>query len=329
MGTMKGIYFDGNAARYREDLPVPVATETQSLIRILYAGVCNTDREILRGYRPDFQGVMGHEFVGVVEASPDPKWIGKRVVGELNAGCGHCIYCRTGREKHCTERKVIGMEGKDGCFAEYMTLETHLLHEIPDSLPSEVALLTEPLAAALEIPKQVHLDPETSVAVIGDGRLAYQIASVLHLHGVDLTVIGKHPKKLEQFAGFGKTIVGTPGTDREQSPTGTPVAGSPETYEIVVEATGSPSGLALAAQIVRKQGTIVLKSTYAGTTPVDMSYFVVNEITIVGSRCGPFEPALRLLKQGLVKLPPVEFFDLKDFEAAFAFRGFKAGFRLG
>lgn len=309
---MKGIYFDGTKAIFRDDLPVPVPTETQSLIRIIYAGVCNTDREILRGYRPDFKGVMGHEFVGIVEASDDPGWIGKRVVGELNAGCGHCIYCRTGREKHCVERKVIGMEGKDGCFGEYMTLETHLLHEIPDGLPLDVALLTEPLAAALEILRQVHLDPETSVAVIGDGRLAYQIASVLHLQGVDLTVIGKHPEKLVQFEAFGKTVTET--TD---------------TYEVVVEATGSPSGLDLASRIVRKQGTIVLKSTYAGTTSVDMSYFVVNEITLKGSRCGPFEPALRLLGKGLVKLPPVEFYELQDFEAAFASRAFKAGFRIG
>lgn len=309
---MKGIYFDGTKAIFRDDLPIPVPTETQSLIRIIYAGVCNTDREVLRGYRPDFKGVMGHEFVGIVEASDDPGWIGKRVVGELNAGCGHCIYCRTGREKHCVERKVIGMEGKDGCFGEYMTLETHLLHEIPDGLPLDVALLTEPLAAALEIPKQVHLDPETSVAVIGDGRLAYQIASVLHLQGVDLTVIGKHPEKLVQFEAFGKTVTET--TD---------------TYEVVVEATGSPSGLDLASRIVRKQGTIVLKSTYAGKTSVDMSYFVVNEITLKGSRCGPFEPALRLLGKGLVQLPPVEFYELQDFEAAFASRAFKAGFRIG
>lgn len=316
MKPMRGIYFDGERAVYRADLPMPEPTDTQSLIRILCAGVCNTDREILKGYRPDFKGVMGHEFVGVVEKSSEPEWIGKYVVGELNAGCGHCIYCRTGREKHCIERKVIGMEGKDGCFGEYMTLETHLLHEVPEGLSPRTALLTEPLAAALQIPKQVHIDPGTSVAVIGDGRLAYQTASVLYLYGVDLTVYGKHEEKLEQFAGLGRTAV---------------VSGKdfPDTYEIVVEATGSPSGLELASKLVRKQGTIVLKSTYAGKVSVDMSYFVVNEITIVGSRCGPFEPALRLLKNGLVKLPDVEFYDLKDFEAAFASRAFKAGFDIG
>lgn len=324
---MKGIYFDGTGAVFRDDLPVPVPTDTQSLIRILCAGVCNTDREVLKGYRPDFKGVMGHEFVGVVEASGDPRWVGRRVVGELNAGCGRCIYCRTGREKHCPERKVIGMEGKDGCFAEYMTLETHLLHEIPGGLPTETALLTEPLAAALEIPKQVHLDPETKVALIGDGRLAYQIAGVLHLHGVDLTVIGKHPEKLAQFADFGNTAELT-AAEAALKNAGTAVEAEKATYEVVVEATGSPSGLALASQLVRRQGTIVLKSTYAGAASVDMSYFVVNEITVVGSRCGPFEPALRLLGKGLVKLPPVEFYGLEDYEKAFASRAFKAGFRI-
>lgn len=314
---MRGIYFDGTGAVYREDLPMPEPSATESLIRIVNAGVCSTDREILKGYRPEFRGVMGHEFTGVVEQSPDPFWIGKRVVGELNAGCGHCIYCRTGREKHCLNRRVIGMDHKDGCFGEYMTLETHLLHQIPDSLSMDQALLTEPLAAALQVPEQVHIRPDVDVAVIGDGRLAYQIAAVLHLQGVGLTVIGKHREKLDGFAGFGRTRL------LEEAQT------EGETYEIVVEASGSPGGLSLAMALVRKQGTIVLKSTYAGTTQVDMSYFAVNEITVTGSRCGPFEPALRLLEKGLVKLPPVTFYELKEFDAAFGSRAFKAGFRIG
>lgn len=308
---MKGIYFDGEKAVYREDLPMPHPSDTQSLIRILYAGVCNTDKEILKGYRPDFRGVMGHEFVGVVEASSDPAWVGKPVVGELNAGCGTCVYCRTGREKHCLDRKVIGMDGKDGCFGEYMTLETHLLHQIPEGLSLKKALLTEPLAAALEIPKQVHMDPDMGIAIIGDGRLAYLIASVLHLSGADLTIIGRHPEKLAQF----ETL-------------GTPVLHTEDSFELVIEASGSPSGLELASRLVRSQGTIVLKSTYAGKTLVDMSYYAVHEITIIGSRCGPFPPALRLLEKGLVQLPPVEFYQLEEFEAAFSSRAFKAGFSI-
>ncbi len=315
---MKGIYFDKKNAAYREDLPMPSPGEGESLIKIFYAGVCNTDREVLKGYRPDFKGVMGHEFAGIVESSSDPFWVGRRVVGELNAGCGHCIYCRTGREKHCLERKVIGMDGKDGCFAEYMTLATHLLHEVPSRLSMKEALLTEPLAAALEIPKQVFLDPDTEIALIGDGRLAYLIASVLQLYGADLTIIGKHPGKLEQFEGMGRT--------RTLGDSEAGKIGETDTFELVVEASGSPSGLELASRLVRRQGMIVLKSTYAGTVNVDMSRFVVNEVTIKGSRCGPFKPALRLLDKGLVKLPPVEFYGLEDWETAFGSKAFKAGF---
>ena len=191
---MKGIYYDGKGAVYRGGSAHAGARGGGKPDRILCAGVCNTDREVLRGYRPDFRGVMGHEFVGRVEASSDPSWVGRRVVGELNAGCGHCIYCRTGREKHCLERKVIGMDGKDGCFAEYMTLETHLLHRVPAGLDGKKALLTEPLAAALEIPAQVHIRPDVPVGIIGDGRLAYLIAGVLQLSGAKLTIFGKYEK---------------------------------------------------------------------------------------------------------------------------------------
>lgn len=308
---MKALYYDGEKAVYREDYPMPVRKDDETLIRILMAAVCSTDREILKGYKPDFTGVMGHEFVGVVEDSDRPDLIGKRVVGELNAGCGHCLYCRTGREKHCPNRKVIGLEGKDGCFAEYMTLKTHLIHLVPDQLETEVAIFTEPLAAAFEITNQVHIQPDTKVALLGDGRLSLMIAQVLNLTGTDLTVIGKHPEKLEKFASFAK--VRTEADD---------------TYEIIVDASGSESGLQLAKQLIRRQGTIILKSTYAGNASVDMSYFVVNEITIKGSRCGPFEPALRMLEQKKIILPPIELFDLADHEQAFAYRGFKAGFRF-
>ena len=244
---VKGLYFDGEKAVYREDLPKPVCKEGESLIRILMAAVCSTDREVLKGYRPNFRGVMGHEFVGVVEESEDESLIGQRVVGELNAGCGHCLYCRTGREKHCPDRKVIGMEGKDGCFAEYMTLQTHLIHRVPDELPTERAIFTEPLAAAFEITSQVHVSPDTKVAVLGDGRLSLMIAQVLNLTGTDLTVIGKHPEKLEKFSPFAKTVTETD-----------------ETFEIIVDATGAESGLNRYTYRIRRQGTIILKSTYAG-----------------------------------------------------------------
>lgn len=308
---MKALYFDGEKPIYMENYKKPVPEPGHSLIRVLVSAICNTDREVIRGYRPDFRGVLGHEFVGIVEVSDDESLIGKRVVGELNEGCGECIYCKTGREKHCLSRKVIGMEGLDGTFAEYFVLANHLIHVVPDTLSMEKAIFTEPLAAALEIPNQLHIRPQDNVAIIGDGRLALMIAQVVALHGVPLTIIGKHPDKLQLFEKIAKT---------ERDPN--------ETYEIVIDATGSPSGIELAKQIVRKRGIIVLKSTYAGTVEMDLSYFVVNEITIMGSRCGPFEPALELLNKGLVQLPEIELWDLRDYEKAFASHSFKSGFKF-
>lgn len=308
---MKALYFDGEKPIYKEDYNKPVITPGHSLIKVLMSAICNTDREVIAGYRPDFRGVLGHEFVGIVEDSYNKELIGKRVVGELNEGCGTCLYCKTGREKHCLSRKVIGMEGLDGTFAEYFVLADHLIHEVPEALPTEKAIYTEPLAAALEIMAQIHLSPEDNVAIIGDGRLAFMIAQVVSLYGVDLTIIGKHEEKLHLFESLGKTkhIEGN-------------------TYEVVIDATGSPSGIDLAKQLVRKRGTIVLKSTYAGVTTIDLSYFVVNEISIVGSRCGPFEPALNLLERGFVTLPEIETWSLAEYEKAFASRAFKTGFKF-
>ena len=203
------------------------------------------------------------------------------------------------------------MEGLDGTFAEYFVLANHLIHVVPESLPTEKAIYTEPLAAALEIMAQVHMSPEDNVAIIGDGRLAFMIAQVVSLYGVDLTIIGKHEDKLKLFEKLGKI--------RHEDG---------NTYEIVIDATGSPSGIELAKQIVRKRGTIVLKSTYAGATTIDLSYFVVNEISIVGSRCGPFEPALKMLKEGRITLPAIELYECKDFEKAFESKAFKAGIRF-
>lgn len=307
---MKAVFYDGKDAVYREDYPIPEPGEGESLVQILLSAVCNTDKEVLKGYKPDFRGVMGHEFVGKVITSSDPSLVGKRVVGELNEECGRCIYCRTGRPHHCTNRKVIGLTGRDGCFAEYMTIATRLLHEVPDSLPTRIAIFTEPLAAALEILNQVHVRPDLNAAVIGDGRLALFVAQALALNGIDLTVIGRHPEKLETFSRFAKTAT----------------QGETEGYELVVDATGSPSGLVDAMNLVRKKGTIVIKSTYAGNASINMSQAVVNELTIVGSRCGPFEPALKLLETGRVQLPPVRLYELKDFREAFSSPAFKAGF---
>ena len=308
---MKGIYFDGEKALYRTDLPFPQRKDGQSLIRIILAAVCSTDREILKGYRPSFRGIMGHEFVGIVEESDNPSLVGKRVVGEINENCGKCLYCRTGREHHCSSRQTPGLS-RDGCFTEYMVLRTDLLHTVPDSLPTETAVYTEPLAAAYEILEQVRIEKGAPLAVIGDGRLALCIASVMHTVGADVTVVGKHKEKLTLFSPLGRT---------------TTEAGREE-YEIVIEASGSPSGFGDALKAVRKKGTIVLKSTYAEKVSFDMSLIPVNELTIVGSRCGPFEPALEALSSGKIVLPSIEKYRLSDFEKAFSSPAFKAGFEI-
>ncbi|NLH01198.1 MAG: alcohol dehydrogenase catalytic domain-containing protein, partial [Clostridiales bacterium] len=294
---MQGLYHDGNKACLRNDLPIPEPLSHESLIRISLAAICNTDREIIRGYKPDFRGVLGHEFVGVVEKSGNAELIGKRVVGELNEGCGECLYCRTGREHHCVKRKCIGMAGRDGCFAPYMTIATRLLHTVPDGLADEQAVFTEPLAAAFEIADQVHIRPSDEICVIGDGRLSFMIAQVLSLTGAEVTVLGKHEDKLKRFEKFAKTAVKC---SRQ--------------FETVVEATGSPKGFEDALRLVRSRGTIILKSTYAGNANINLSQITVNEITLVGSRCGPFEPALRFLSRGLVDLPPIELYKLSDWE---------------
>lgn len=289
-------------------MPVPKAEE--SLIKVKMAAVCNTDKEILRGYRPDFKGVMGHEFVGVVEQSPDSSLVGKTVVGELNAACGKCVYCRTGRPTHCTYRRVLGMHDKDGCFAEYMTIDTALLHQVPENLPVDKAIYTEPLAAAFEIMTQVSLKPDENVGVLGDGRLAYCVVQAFASKGRRVTVIGKHPEKLKLFEPYADVTL-----ERES-----------EAYEILVEATGSPDGIRQALDMVRKKGTIVLKSTYAGEVSLPLSLVAVNEVTIVGSRCGPFVPALEALASGRAQFPEITIFSPEEYEKAFSYTGFKAGF---
>lgn len=309
---MKGLYFDGQSVCFRDDLPKPTPQKDESLVRVLMAAVCNTDREILKGYRPDFKGVMGHEFVGVVEESRNPELVGKRVVGELNAFCGECIYCKTGRYSHCSNRRVLGIHDKDGCFAQYMTINTSLLHIVPECLDTKQAVYTEPLAAAYEILTQVKIPKNETVGILGDGRLAYCVAQMLHACDYAVEVIGKHPEKLALFEAFAKTT-----TVRRQ-----------EAYEVLVEATGSQTGLRQAFEMVRKKGTIVLKSTYAGEIALPMSLVAVNEITILGSRCGPFAPAIATLAEGKVSFPEITLFPLEEYEQAFAFSGFKAGFSM-
>lgn len=306
---MEALVYDGHSARYQAHYPRPVPGPGESLIQVLLAAVCSTDKEVLRGYKQDFRGVMGHEFVGIVLESDRPDLIGKRVVGELNTGCGTCLYCRTQREHHCVARRVPGMSRQDGCFAGYFVQTTRLLHLVPESLPTETAIYTEPLAAALQIAECIHLPPSQPVAVVGDGRLALMTAQALAANGTPVTVFGKHRDKLHRFAPFAQTHLTPKGS-----------------FETVVEATGSPGGLATAISLTRSKGTLALKSTYADLAQLNISELVVRELTLVGTRCGPFAPALSLLARGSVILPEISTFPLADFEAAFASPAFKVGF---
>lgn len=321
---MKAIIFDGRVACY-DDIPIPVRMSGESLIRITLAAVCTTDKEILKGYRPDFQGVMGHEFTGVVVESDNASMIGKRVVGEINEVCHECLYCRTGREHHCINRRTPGLS-RDGCFAEYMVLKDENLHVIPDTLPDEVAIYTEPLAAAYEIMEQVHFEPGTPACVIGDGRLALCVTEVLYRHGARITVIGKHEEKLVLFEPYATTELLGENTMVVDDPEGS--GAEIEPYEVVVEATGSPSGLDLALRLVRSMGTIVLKSTYAGGADINLSLIPVRELTVVGSRCGPFDKALDGLTRGDIQLPEIDLYELEDYETAFNSRKIKSGFKI-
>jgi threonine dehydrogenase-like Zn-dependent dehydrogenase len=277
--TMHALEFDGQLRLVGR--PVPMPMELEALIRVRVAGICNTDMEITRGYM-DFRGVPGHEFVGEVVDGDDKEWLGKRVVGEINLGCGDCDWCLEGLSRHCPSRSTLGISGKDGTFAEYVTMPLGNLHLVPDSIPDSRAVFIEPLAAAVEILEQVPVDPTWRVLVIGDGKLAILIARVLMQLGIDLTVLGMVPSKLELFRKSGVRVIQHPENPGSE-------------YDLVVEASGSPNGWHLAMDAVRPRGIIVLKSTYHGNLDWNPAPLVINEVTLVGSRCGPFAPALKLL----------------------------------
>lgn len=284
---MRALYFDRNLT-FRADYPAPEPPPGEALIRTRLAGICNTDLEIMRGYM-GFRGVLGHEFVGVVERAPDaPEWAGRRVVGEINAFCGRCDTCRRGDPTHCPQRTTLGIDRRDGAMADYLTLPLHILYPVPPALPDAWAVFTEPLAAACEILEQVHLRPVDRVVVLGDGKLGLLVAQVLQLTGCELTVLGRHERKLAILDRRGiRTALAADPPD---------LAGA----DVVVDCTGSPDGFRQARSLVRPRGTLVLKSTFHGDVEVNLSMLVVDEIKLVGSRCGPFKPALRLLEQKLI-----------------------------
>jgi threonine dehydrogenase-like Zn-dependent dehydrogenase len=296
---MKALRFDDRIQLVR-DAPVP-RREGEALVQVVLAGICNTDLEITKGYA-GFQGVLGHEFVGRVIEGPDTDLIGKRVVGEINAGCGSCDLCRAGDSRHCATRTVLGIKGRDGAFAEFLSLPARNLLEVPDSISDEAAVFVEPLAAACHILDATPVHRSSRVAVIGDGKLAQLIIRVLATTGCSLIVVGKHDEKLQYARSIGASCFIVDGDSPDNLLL---TEGSGDKLDVVIEASGSPAGLPLALKLVRPRGVIILKSTHHGATPVEMFATVVNEVTIIGSRCGRFAPALELLRSGDVDVLPL------------------------
>ena len=284
---MKALFFNGSDLELKE-MAIPVISERESLVRIITAGICRTDLEIIKGYM-NFRGVLGHEFVGQVIESGDPSLVGKRVVGEINSGCGNCDFCRKGMERHCPNRTTLGISGRDGVFAECVALPNSNLIEVPEAVSDEMAVFSEPLAAALEITEQVHLFPDSRILIVGDGRLSALICLALRLTGADITVLGKHDSKMKVFTRLGAKIC-----KRDEA------GKNNRNFDFVVEASGSPSGWVMATQFVKPRGVIILKSTYHGNLEINAAELVINEICVQGSRCGQFRPALRLMECGLV-----------------------------
>ncbi|MFM2031305.1 MAG: hypothetical protein RLZZ297_70 [Chloroflexota bacterium] len=276
---MRAVVFDGSL-RLEKNYADPVLRDGEALIRITKAGICNTDIEITRGYK-GFNGILGHEFVGVVVACADESWVGKRVVGEINAACRKCPTCLRGDDPHCPNRTTLGIYARAGCMADICSLPTDCLHVVPDRVTDDQAVFVEPLAAALEILDQTHLRPTDRVALVGDGKLGLLIAQVLRLPGCDVTVVGRHPERWDLLHRQGIRTVGA-----------TAASGW---YDVVVDVTGNPDGLKTSRSLVRPRGRLVMKSTVAAETQLDLTMLVVDEIQLIGSRCGPFAAALRLL----------------------------------
>ena len=277
---MKALWLEDNKISLSDVLQPHKPNE--ALIKIRKAGVCSTDLELVKGYYP-YTGILGHEFVGEVVEAEEAAWIGQRVVGEINVVCNQCEQCINGRSTHCENRTVLGIVNRDGTFAEFTTLPIANLHRVPDSVPDEMAVFTEPLAAALEIQQQIQIKPTDRVLLIGAGRLGQLIAQTLALTGCDLGVVARHAHQESLLKMRGIKII----SEEEIQPW---------RWDVVVEATGSSGGFALARKAIRPRGTLVMKSTYKGEISVNFSSVVVDEINIIGSRCGPFEPALRLME---------------------------------
>jgi threonine dehydrogenase-like Zn-dependent dehydrogenase len=292
---VRALVLDGNGTLSLQDRPKP-QRGTECLVRVTAAGVCGTDLELLRGYA-GFEGVPGHEFVGVVEEAhaAASEWIGRRVVGEITVGCGECPGCRAAGRGHCDVRTVVGIRGRDGAFAEYLTLPPANLHAVPDSLDDETAVFVEPTAAACRVVEQVRIERGTRAAVLGAGRLGMLVAQVLREHGADVTMVVRGAASGSLAGRLGFEAAEVDGAARSLG----------RRFEIAVDATGDPAGFAAASALVRPRGIVVVKSTIHGETPVRLSPLVVDEITVIGSRCGPFSRAIELLAAGRIQVKPL------------------------
>jgi len=289
---MLSLWLENQTLSVRTYVSEPILARGEALVMVRLAGVCSTDLELVRGYLP-FIGIPGHEFVGeVTQSADDSSLVGKRVVGDINIACGKCEMCLSGLIRHCEHRKTLGIRDWNGAFAEYLTLPIKNLHQVPNTVPDEMAVFTEPLAAAHEILEQVNLQPGQRVLVIGAGRLGQLVAQTLALTDCRLDVLARHPRQRELLVSRKITVISEEDILKGK-------------YEVVIEATGSPNGFTLARLAIRPRGTIVLKSTYRGNTEVDFSTIVVDELTLVGSRCGSFEPALELLASGKIDPRPL------------------------
>ncbi len=279
---MRGLVLREGQLALQTDLPTPEPDEQQALLKIRKAGICSTDLELIAGYM-NFEGVLGHEFVAEVTAGPDDL-IGCRVVGEINVADGNCEFCQQGIPSQCSNRTTVGIDGHDGAFADYLALTTDNLHFVPDSIDDEAAVFVEPLAAALQILEAVHISPRTRIAVVGIGRLGTLVAQVLKLTGANLVGVVRREEQAKRLASW--QIPAFHGDELAMN-----------SFDIVVDCTGNPDGFALGLDLVRPLGALVLKSTFHDLTPANLTRVVVDEIRVIGSRCGPFEAAIRVLAQ--------------------------------
>lgn len=295
---MRALVYANRSLSFEPHYPDPPLTKGEALIRVLQAGICNTDLEITRGYL-DFQGILGHEFVGIVEEVIDMSGIpsasplvGQRVVGEINAAChsSDCWYCQHNMPTHCPHRTTLGILGRNGAFAEYLTLPIENLHPVPDNVSNEEAVFVEPLAANFEILEQVHLKPTDRVVILGDGKMGQLAAQVLTLSGCEVVMVGKHEEKLVLVEKHGVHTCLLDDAERFAGENG-------QRADMIVECTGSAQGLALALRIVRPRGVLILKTTVSAMSTLHLAPIVIDEIRVQGSRCGPFAPALRALSQ--------------------------------